>query len=206
MAKQLYEEFIGNSDLAFQDNILTSSYISKSTDKILPNSLAYELANDGQKSHQEQIEWIIKELEKIKVRAEKARLKGFDKKENESDVIRASLNFIDKKEKENRYKKNNYQNEKSNNWGKQNSPKPYNSSNTNHDHSNRNDTNFPTYPSTTRTTNSIMQYNDKHCKFYFDMQKYSCGARCNQDDIDPFYVEKRPWKIYWNPYVPSSNI
>ena len=50
-----------------------------------------------------------------------------------------------------------------------------------------------------------MQYNDKHCKFYFDMQKYSCGARCNQDDIDPFYVEKRPWKTYWNPYVHSSN-
>ena len=39
MAKELYQEFVGNSDLAFQDNILTSNYISKITDKILPNSL-----------------------------------------------------------------------------------------------------------------------------------------------------------------------
>ena len=39
MAKEVYQEFVGNSDLAFQDNILTSNYISKITDKILPNSL-----------------------------------------------------------------------------------------------------------------------------------------------------------------------
>ena len=64
MAKEVYQEFVGNSDLAFQDNILTSNYISNITDKILPNSLSYELANDGPENHQEQIKWIIRELEK----------------------------------------------------------------------------------------------------------------------------------------------
>ena len=65
MAKDLYQEFIGKSDLAFQDNLLTSNYISKMADKILPNSLSYKLANNGPEDHQEQIEWIIRELERI---------------------------------------------------------------------------------------------------------------------------------------------
>ena len=39
---------------------------------------------------------------KLELRAKTTRLKGFDKKETTSDVIRASLNFIDKKAKENK--------------------------------------------------------------------------------------------------------
>ena len=114
MAKELYQEYIRNSDLAFQYNILTSNYISNINDKMLPNSLSYELENNGPKNHQEQIKWIIEELEKIRSRAEKTRLKGFDKKETRSDVFRASLNFIDKKENENIYNENIYQNERFN--------------------------------------------------------------------------------------------
>ena len=65
MAKDLYQEFIGKSDLAFQDNLLTSNYISRVADKILQNSLSNKLANNSPEDHQEQIEWIIRELERI---------------------------------------------------------------------------------------------------------------------------------------------
>ena len=54
-AKELHQEYIRNSDLAFQYNILTSNYISNINDKMLPNSLSYELENKGPKNHQEQI-------------------------------------------------------------------------------------------------------------------------------------------------------
>ena len=81
MAKQLYEEFVGSSNLAFQNNLLNYNYVIRVVEKILPNSLCYELANNGPENHEQQIDWIIDELEDIKSRAEKARLKGFDKKE-----------------------------------------------------------------------------------------------------------------------------
>ena len=90
--------------------------------------MCYELANNGPKNHEQQIVWIINELENIKGRAEKARLKGFDKKESTPDMIKTTLNFIDKKVEENGYN-NQYQRERPNNWNKQNYTKYYNNSN-----------------------------------------------------------------------------
>ena len=165
MAKELYKEYIGNSDLAFQENILT----------IIPNILAYELANDGPENHEQQIPWIIRQLEATKAKVEKTRTKGFDEKELSPDVIKASLNFINKKESEdqhryhrNNYEYHNYQNERSKNWEKQNHC-------TYQDNSNRDKTNFPTYQNdlyhqkTTRMTNHVKEYNDYMCDL---LQKY----------------------------------
>ena len=66
IAKNLYEEFIGNSDLAFQNNLLNYNYVTKIAEQILPNSLCYELANNESDNHEQQINWIITQLEKIK--------------------------------------------------------------------------------------------------------------------------------------------
>ena len=99
MAKDLYEEFVGSSDLAFQNNLLNYNYVTKVAEKIPPNSLCYELANDVSDNHQQQISWIITQLELIKSRSEKARFIGFDKKESQPDMMRTTLNFIEKKVK-----------------------------------------------------------------------------------------------------------
>ena len=66
IAKNLYEEFIGNSDPAFQINLLNYNYVTKIAEKILPNSLCYELANNESVNHKQQINWIIEKLEEIK--------------------------------------------------------------------------------------------------------------------------------------------
>ena len=76
-AKKLYEEYISNSDLNFQNNLFTSSYINKISEIILPNSLKFKLANEGPENHEEQINWIIRQLEMIKVKAEKNKNKRF---------------------------------------------------------------------------------------------------------------------------------
>ena len=71
IAKALYEEYIGSSDLAFKNNLLNYNYVTRVAESILPNSLGYELANDVNDNHQQQINWIISQLENIKSRAEK---------------------------------------------------------------------------------------------------------------------------------------
>ena len=65
IAKDLYEEFVGSSDL-FQNNLLNYKYVTKVAEKILPNSLCYELANNESVNHKQQINWIIEKLEEIK--------------------------------------------------------------------------------------------------------------------------------------------
>ena len=58
IAKEFYQEFVGNSDLVFQNNSLNYKYITKVAEEILPNSLLYTLSNiDG--SHNQQIHWMI---------------------------------------------------------------------------------------------------------------------------------------------------
>ena len=57
----------------------------------------YELSNDVNDNHEQQIGWIINQLAEIKSRSEKARLIGFDKKESQPDMMRTTLNFIEKK-------------------------------------------------------------------------------------------------------------
>ena len=96
-AKELYEEFIGNSNLAFQNNLLNYNHVIRLAEQILPNSLCYELINDVNGDHEKQITWIIKKLEEIKSRSEKARLIGFNKRDSQEDMMRTTLNFIEKK-------------------------------------------------------------------------------------------------------------
>ena len=79
-AKKLYKEYIGNSDLAFRNNLLNYNYITNVAESILPNSLCYELANNINDNHRQQIDWIISQLEDIKSKAERAKLIGFSKK------------------------------------------------------------------------------------------------------------------------------
>ena len=74
------------------------NYVTKIAEKILPNSLCYELANDVSDNHEQQISWIINQLENIKSRPEKARLIGFNKKERQPDMMRTTLNFIERVE------------------------------------------------------------------------------------------------------------
>ena len=76
------------------------------------NSFTVPLAQVGialTMHNEEQLLWISRQLEKCLLKAEKAKLREFDKKESTSSVIRTSLNFIDKKKNENKYNKNNYQ-------------------------------------------------------------------------------------------------
>ena len=56
MAKQLYEEFVGSSNLAFQNNLLNYNYVTKVAERILPNSLCYELANNGPENYEQHID------------------------------------------------------------------------------------------------------------------------------------------------------
>ena len=71
-AKNLYQEFVGNSSLVFQNNSLNYKYITKVAEEILPNSLLYESSSiDG--NHDQQIHWMIEKLEEIKRKAEKTK-------------------------------------------------------------------------------------------------------------------------------------
>ena len=54
--------------------------------------------------HEKQITWIIKQLEEIKSRSEKARLIGFNKKDSQEDMMRTTLNFIEKKTRQTKSK------------------------------------------------------------------------------------------------------
>ena len=56
MVKQMYEEFVGSSNLAFQNNLLNYNYVTKVAERILPNSLCYELANNGPENHVQHID------------------------------------------------------------------------------------------------------------------------------------------------------
>ena len=197
-AKKLYEEYVGNSTLAFQNNLLNYNYVTKIADKVLPNSLCYELADDVNGDHEKQISWIIEQLEGIKSRAEKARLIGFDKKESQQDMLRTTLNFIEKVEqsdynnqqqKEKQYNNNQQQKERFND--RQNYTY-YNSNNSNQYYSGRN-----TY--VTRITNRVQEFNKWMCKIYNDMKKHDCGQRCNREEVKALNTGKRSWNVNWNP-------
>ena len=56
MAKQLYEEYVVSSNLAFQNNLLNYNYVTKVAERILPNSLCYELANNGPENYEQHID------------------------------------------------------------------------------------------------------------------------------------------------------
>ena len=56
MAKQLYEEYVVSSNLAFQNNLLNYNFVTKVEERILPNSLCYELANNGPENYEQHID------------------------------------------------------------------------------------------------------------------------------------------------------
>ena len=143
--------------MAFQNNLLNYNYVTRVAEKILPNSLCYELADDVNGDHEQQITWIIRQLEEIKSRAEKARLIGFDKRDSQQDMMRTTLNFIEKVEqseynnqhqRERPYNNNQQQKERFND--KQNYTY-YNNKNSNQNYSGR--LNQNPYP--TRITNRV---------------------------------------------------
>ena len=63
MAKNLYEEYMKNSDNNFQNDPLSYDYIASVAESILPNSLYNELINNINDNYQKQINWIIEKLE-----------------------------------------------------------------------------------------------------------------------------------------------
>ena len=63
MAKNLYEEYMKNSDNNFQNDPLSYDYITSVAESILPNSLYNELINNINDNYQKQINWIIEKLE-----------------------------------------------------------------------------------------------------------------------------------------------
>ena len=96
-AKTLFEEYVSNEKQIFQDYIITGKFIKEVVQTIFPNKLLYEWASSQFVNNEEQLLWISRQLEKCLLKAEKAKLRGFNKKESTSSVIRTSLNFIDKK-------------------------------------------------------------------------------------------------------------
>ena len=96
-AKTLFEEYVSNEKQIFQDYIITGKFIKEVVQTIFPNKLVYEWASSYFVNNEEQSLWIRRQLDKWLLKAEKAKLRGFNKKESTSSVIRTSLNFIDKK-------------------------------------------------------------------------------------------------------------
>ena len=99
MAKNLYEEYMENSDKNSQ-NPLNYDYIV-SVIRILPSSLQSDFINNINDNYQNQINWIIEKLEEIKERAQKAKLFYLDRRDSSPDT---TVNFIEKKTKQTKSK------------------------------------------------------------------------------------------------------
>ena len=110
-AKTLFEEYVSNEKQIFQDYLITGKFIKEVVQTIFSNKLVYKWASNSFVNNEEQLLWISRQLQKFLLKAEKPKLRGFNKKESTSSVIRTSLNFIDKKKNKNKYNKNDYQKE-----------------------------------------------------------------------------------------------